>query len=215
MKKKALLLLPVVFFIIFVTGCQRAQETPDPSLLKTYVAATIQAADIQSTQTQVVFEYVLITSTPGTTSTFVPTLEPRNIIENIVDDIRLQEYCNQELVPEIIKKFRLMDEKSNSFFDFEDANVTVNSPKIFISEADQQLAIERTKQIIVELNSIKVPECMSSAKTKIILGYEELIQVFERNDENWFSDLMAAGFIGQSGRDDLVRIEQCLPTGCK
>lgn len=193
------------------SGCQKSTKVPEESIMQTYVAATIEADSIiNNTEEKNIF--VMFTPTPGPTFTPVHTLIPRNIIGNIIDDIRLNEYCNQELVPEIIKKFRLIDESISSIDEIE--NLDFFSNKIFETEENQQLAIENIKPIIKEVESIKVPECLESAKAKILLGYEEILKVFERNDENWFSDLMAAGFLGQSGRDELDRIEQCLPTGC-
>jgi len=189
---------------IIINSCQNEVKLTELNLVETSVAETLDS-----------YGFVVMAATPGPTRTSVPTLEPRNIIESIIDDVRLNEYCNQELVPEIIKKFRLIDEDSTFSGLMKNVTSKINNPKMFTSEEEQKTVLEELKRIIDEVNAIKVPECLKTAKMKILMGYEEVQKVAKRNDSNWFPDLMGAGFIGQSGRDELTRIEQCLPSGCK
>jgi len=213
MKRKFWLMVSLIGLLL-LTSCSKPTNTHDPSVMQTYVAQTIEA-EFPATVTPHNYGFVMFTSTPGPTNTPVPTLVSRNIIESIVDDIRLNDYCNAELVPEIIKKFRLLDENADSYFNGEITSWDINNQTLFSSEEDQKIAVEGMEKIIAEVEAIKVPECLKAAKTKILFGYEELLNVFLRNDINWFGDLVSAAFIGESGRQELERIEQCLPIGCK
>lgn len=213
MTKRIVGVFLAILFVVTAVSCN-SPATPDPLAMQTDVAGTLQAHS-QSTDSPEPYGLVLKTATPGPTYTPVPTLMPRNLIDSIVDDVRLKEYCNKDLVPEIIKEFRLIYEKSSGADGVNNGNLDITSVALFASEEDQVEAIEVVQAIADEIDSIKVPECLESAKTKILLGYEEMLKVFERNDSNWFPDFMAAGFIGQSGWDELDRIEKCLPTGCK
>lgn len=215
MTKRIVGIFLAILFVATAISCNNNPATPDPSIMQTYVAGTIQA-DIQATSTPESFGLVWMTATPGPTNTPVPTLVPRNLFGSIIDDIRLNDYCNQELVPEIIKKLRLMYEEADSLENpFQNNELNFMSTQIFTTEADQQAAINGIQALIDNIDSTKIPECLVAAKTKLILGYEEVRKAYERNDENWFSDLLAAGAIAQSGWDELDRIEQCLPTGCR
>lgn len=213
MNKRIAGTLILLFTLLAISSCNKASATPDPIAMQTDVAGTLQACS-QPTDLPETYGFVLKTATPGPTSTSVPTLIPRNIIDSIVDDVRLKEYCNKDLVPEIIKEFRLIYEKSSGTASLDNDNLDITSNVLFNSEDDRLESIEVIRAIADEVYSIKVPECLESAKMKILLGYEEVIKVMERNDSNWFPDLMAAGFIGQSGWDELDRIESCLATGC-
>lgn len=214
MTNRILIFFFAILFLVTSVSCNQNPATADPSIMQTYVAGTIQA-DNKATDTPESFGLVWITATPGPTNTPVPTLIPRNIIESIVDDVRLNEYCNKDLVPEIIKEYRLIYERSSNSAGVDLGNLDITSSVLFTSEEDRIETITVVRLIADEIDSINVPECLETAKYKILLGYEEILKVFERNDSNWFPDLMAAGFIGQSGWDELDRIELCLPTGCK
>ena len=199
---------------IIISSCQNEVKLTELNLVETSVAETMQAPSL-SVETPDSYGFVVMTATPGPTQTSVPTLESRNIIESIIDDVRLNEYCNQELVPEIIKKFRLIDEAVSMEESLEIGTVNITESQYIADEEKRQTVIEEVKAVYLEAEAIKVPECLKTAKMKILLAYEEFQKVLERNDENWFADLFAAVSIGQSGRNDLIRIEQCLPTGCK
>lgn len=214
MNKRIARLLLVVFTLLSVVSCNKTPSTPNPVTMQTDVAGTLQAHS-QPTDSNEAYGLVLKTATPGPTYTPVPTLIPRNIIDSIVDDVRLKEYCNKDLVPEIIKEFRLIYERSSGTGGLVNDDLDITSNVFFTSEEDQLESIEEIRAIADEIDLIKVPECLETAKMKILLGYEEVIKVIERNDSNWFPDLMPAGFIGQSGWDELDRIETCLPKGCQ
>jgi hypothetical protein len=202
-------LIIIALIIIMLAGCGPSQKVK-VDYSPTYVAQTVEAWEESLNQSTT-------TSAPANTPIPMPKSTPTqapSLIDQIAGALEFG-YCPEGKTRKAISDLRATMQSSDTEPKNDEVQ-DISTLKLFESEEERAQLIIKTNQLISEIESIPVPECLDYAKLLYLKAVKDMKTMTENisiqnDDGSWFGELFKISITSNLADEELNKIEQCLP----